>query len=151
MSHIMSKTRKNRVENKHPGMRRFLGMQKDIDVARRFGVSSTAVASARQRLGIPPYSKRKPVPLRVVIQEECQQECQQESQQDDKSSVTALELLRAIMNGNDDVIKRCQAELWNEIRKYDDFEQSYVDIMIGIEELQHIDSLTRTIAFKGDE
>ena len=147
MSHIMSKTRKNRVENKHPGMRRFLGMQKDIDVARRFGVSTTAVASARQRLGIPPYSKRKAVPLRVVIQEECQQE----SQQDDKSSVTALELLRAIMNGNDDVIKRCQAELWNEIRKYDDFEQSYVDIMIGIEELQHIDSLTRTLRFKGGE
>jgi hypothetical protein len=138
----MPKTRKNRVENQFPAMRQFLGMQKDIDIARRFGVSSTAIASARERLKIPRYNKNNPIALRVVTQ----QESQQESQHDFKSPVSALELLRAIMDQNDDVIIRCQAELWNEIRQYEDFEQNYVDIMIGIEELQRIDAWTRKLS-----
>jgi hypothetical protein len=135
---------KPRVEEKYPGIRQFLGMHKDADVARRFGVSSSTVSRARKRLNIPNWRSNKPGKIRLVP--DVVNPDPAPSIEGERSEVTALELLRAIMDKNDGVIMRCQAELWNEIRKYEDFEDHYVDIMIGIEELQRIDAWTRALA-----
>lgn len=135
---------KPRVEEKYPGIRQFLGMQKDVDVARRFGVSSSTVQRARKRLDIPRWRSNKASKIRLVPDPVTID--QAVSLETELAPVTALELLRAIMDKNDQVIMRCQAELWNEIRQFEDFEDNYVDIMIGIEELQRIDAWTRALA-----